>query len=76
MRTLTCGIVLLVGLSLHAQTAQIGPENGALVIVGGNMQDPAIVKRFIDFAGGPDAPIVVVPTAGERDDEYDRYWSG
>ena len=29
------------------------------------MQDPAIVKRFIDLAGGPEAPIVIIPTAGE-----------
>ena len=53
-----------------------GPDKGTLVIVGGNMQDPAIVKRFIDLAGGPDAPIVIIPTAGEADDEYDNYWSG
>ena len=45
------------------------------MIVGGNMQDPAIVKRFIDLAGGPEAPIVIIPTAGEGD-EYDQYWSG
>ena len=43
-----------------------GPDKGTLVIVGGNMQDPAIVKRFIDLAGGPDAPIVIIPTAGRR----------
>lgn len=55
--------------------AQHGPEKGTLVIVGGNMQDPAIVQRFIDLAGGPDAPIVIIPTAGE-DDAYDEYWSG
>ena len=53
-----------------------GPDKGTLVIVGGDMQDPAIVKRFIDLAGGPDAPIVIIPTAGEADDEYDQYWSG
>ena len=23
------------------------------------------MKRFIDLAGGPDAPIVIIPTAGE-----------
>jgi cyanophycinase len=56
--------------------ADHGPEKGTLVIVGGNMQDPAIVKRFIDLAGGPDAPIVIIPTAGEADDDYDQYWSG
>jgi len=57
-------------------TAQeIGPKTGSLVIVGGAMRDSAIVKRFIELAGGPDAPLVIVPTAGDVDD-YDQYWSG
>ena len=73
MRRILFSIVLLAGVSLTA--AEHGPDKGTLVIVGGNMQDPAIVKRFIDLAGGPDAPIVIIPTAGE-DDEYDNYWSG
>jgi cyanophycinase len=54
---------------------QIGPANGSLVIVGGAMRDPAIVERFLNLAGGPDAPIVLIPTAG-GDEEYDQYWSG
>jgi cyanophycinase len=54
---------------------QVGPKSGALVIVGGAMSDPAIVTRFIDLAGGADAPIVVVPTAGDAD-SYDAHWSG
>jgi cyanophycinase len=54
---------------------EVGPKNGSLVIVGGAMRDPAIVTRFIDLAGGPDAPIVVVPTAGEAG-EYHEFWSG
>ena len=63
-------------LTTALSAADYGPEKGTLVIVGGNMQDPAIVKRFIDLAGGPEAPIVIIPTAGEADDEYDQYWSG
>jgi cyanophycinase len=39
------------------------------------MSDPAIITRFIDLAGGADAPIVIVPTAGDAD-TYDAYWSG
>ena len=66
-------LILLAGAAVSAN--EHGPDKGTLVIVGGNMQDPAIVKRFIDLAGGPDAPIVIIPTAGE-DDEYDDYWSG
>ena len=79
MRRNMLAIVLLACTLGHAAplAAQVhGPEKGTLVIVGGNMQDPAIVKRFIDIAGGPDAPIVIIPTAGEADDDYDNYWSG
>ncbi len=54
---------------------QIGPANGSLVIVGGAMRDQAIVERFLDLAGGADAPIVLIPTAG-GEEEYDQYWSG
>lgn len=45
-------------------TTYVGPENGHLVIVGGNLQSDNIWQRIISLAGGPDAPIVVVPTAG------------
>ncbi|HEX9886805.1 MAG TPA: cyanophycinase [Longimicrobiales bacterium] len=54
---------------------EIGPPGGSLVIVGGAMRDPAIVQRFIGLAGGPEAPIVIVPTAGGGE-EYDRFNSG
>jgi cyanophycinase len=60
---------------IWAQTTEFGPEKGALVIVGGAMQDPTILERFIQLAGGPEAPIVIIPTAGGGD-EYDRYWPG
>ena len=69
-------VILLLALTASVSAAVHGPDKGRLVIVGGNMQDPAIVKRFIDLAGGPDAPIVIIPTAGEADDDYDQYWSG
>jgi cyanophycinase len=55
--------------------AEYGPTNGHLVIVGGAMKDPAIVERFIELAGGPEVPIVVIPTAGGND-HYDQYWTG
>jgi cyanophycinase len=45
-------------------TTYIGPENGHLVIVGGNLKSERIWQRIIDLAGGPNASIVVVPTAG------------
>jgi len=55
--------------------AEIGPGNGALIIIGGAMKDPAILERFMDLAGGPDAPIVVIPTAGGAPG-YDSNWRG
>ena len=36
-------------------------------IVGGGKLDHVILQRFIELAGGPDAAIVVIPTAGGRD---------
>ena len=39
------------------------------------MRDPAIIERFIQLAGGPHAPIVVIPTAGGGQ-TYDRYYPG
>lgn len=58
-----------------AWAQQVGPARGALVLVGGNMQDPAIVERFLELAGGPDAPIVLIPTAGGAE-SYDETWRG
>ena len=59
--------------SLVAQ--QVGPAKGSLVLVGGSMQDAAIVERFLELAGGEDAPFVLIPTAGGAE-SYDRTWPG
>jgi cyanophycinase len=56
-----------------AQT--VAPETGSLVIVGGGMQDLTILQRFAALAGGLDAAIVVIPTAGGGDD-YSEDWPG
>ena len=49
-------------------TPSVGtPEvpTGSLVIVGGGAVPAEIVERFLALAGGPESPIVVVPTAQE-----------
>ncbi|WP_276483659.1 cyanophycinase [Paraflavitalea pollutisoli] len=43
----------------------VGPERGTLVIVGGGKLGPEIWNRFIEAAGGVNAHIVVIPTAGD-----------
>jgi len=54
---------------------EVGPEKGSLVVVGGAMRSPEIFERFIRLAGGPDAHIVMIPTAGGAE-EYDEFYQG
>ncbi|MEM6376843.1 MAG: cyanophycinase [Bacteroidota bacterium] len=72
MRTQTLGILtllLLFSLTSDALFAQktTGPKKGSLVIVGGGGAGDEILEKFIELAGGKDAPLVVIPTAGGRD---------
>lgn len=50
-----------------AWAASLGPSRGYLVIVGGGQVGPEITTRIIELAGGPDAPMVYIPTAEEGD---------
>jgi len=52
------------------KTSSSGPAKGSLVIVGGGTTAP-MLQRFIALAGGPDAPIVVIPTANGKDGSSD-----
>jgi cyanophycinase len=58
--------IVLLAFTAYAQT--VGPQKGSLVIVGGGTLGPEILERFISLAGGPDQPIVLVPTADGRDE--------
>ncbi len=58
-----------------ASAQQVGPANGSLIVAGGALSDPAVFQRFVELAGGPSAPIVVIPTAGGAD-SYDQYFRG
>jgi len=52
----------------------IGPSKGSLIIVGGAMRDTTIALKFIELAGGMNAPIVVIPTASGQDNpDPERY---
>ena len=42
----------------------VGPAAGTLMLAGGGVRDPVIAQRFVELAGGRDARIVVIPTAG------------
>lgn len=79
VRTLTAQVLMSLCFSTGALLAQeefeVGPANGSLILVGGGMKNPEILQRFLELAGGPDAPIVVIPTAG-GDDHYGPQWPG
>jgi cyanophycinase len=45
------------------------------VLAGGGDLGPEIYQRFLALAGGPDAPIVVIPTAA-AEESFDEDWPG
>jgi cyanophycinase len=55
------------------QPPQVGPARGTLMVIGGGVHGPDILKRFVYLAGGMDAPIVLIPTAAEGDGSA-YYW--
>jgi cyanophycinase len=74
MRPISLAFALILA-AAPGLSADIGPSRGSLVIVGGNMKDPAILTRFLELAGGPAAPLVIIPTAG-GEAEYGPSWNG
>jgi len=53
----------------------VGPPSGSLILAGGGTLGPEIWERFVELAGGPDARIVVIPTAASQD-HFPDDWSG
>ena len=53
-----------VGTKSRENKSTIGPENGHLIVIGGGRLDPIFYEKFMEFAGGENAPIVIIPTAG------------
>lgn len=58
-----------------AAAQEHGPPEGTLIIAGGALTDTTVFQRFVELAGGPGAPIVVIPTAG-GDEGYGPYFRG
>lgn len=64
--------LFLTAVCASAET-RVGPAKGTLLVVGGGTLGPEIVNRFIELAGGKDAPMVFIPTAGEDATYNDAY---
>jgi len=74
-RQIVAALAIASSVTVWADPVVKGPERGALVIVGGGRVGAEILTRFFDLAGGRDAPLVVIPTAGGAD-AYPDDWSG
>jgi cyanophycinase len=58
-------VVVTLALALALPAVADGPL-GHLVLIGGGGEPRPVVEKFVELAGGRDAPIVVFPTASER----------
>lgn len=61
---------------LGAQTCDrpcVGPDHGAIIVAGGGNLNESIYEEFVRLAGGPDARIVLIPTAGAMDGSHDGW---
>jgi cyanophycinase len=65
---------LALGLCVAATVAaDQASQRGHLVLNGGGRKPADVMVRFVELAGGPDADIVVFPTASEKDDTGEVY---
>src|SRR5256885_6726801 len=74
-RLIAAAAVLLPWAMSNAQSPRVGPPRGTVLVVGGGSLGPEVLGKFIELAGGPDALIVDVPTAG-GDSVYPADWPG
>jgi cyanophycinase len=81
MRRMLLLLWVCAAVSASAQTPQpapevppeFGPAHGTLMIIGGGLKSESLLKQFIDLSGGPEASILLVPTAAGGDGPA-YYW--
>jgi cyanophycinase len=74
-RFVTALALLVLGLAaVPAPAISAAPAPGGhLVLIGGGEKPLAAMQKFVELAGGKDAPIVVFPTASEEADAAEYY---
>jgi cyanophycinase len=65
-------VTLLASLTAAAAGGGV-PTKGHLLLIGGGDKPPEVMRKFIDLAGGKDAPIVMIPTASSEADAASYY---
>jgi cyanophycinase len=63
---ITCFVLSLL-LVTQSEAPKVGPATGALIVDGG-AENSESIKRFVVLAGGPDSPVVLIPTASESEE--------
>ncbi len=68
MKKLLLGLaaVLAAATALARAPAPSSPPGGDLVLIGGGEKPDEAMRKFVELAGGKDAPIVVIPTASTQ----------
>lgn len=73
------GIVLALASLVLTSAARGNSPSGTLLICGGGKLPPVIYHKFHELAGGDDARLVVIPTAGEKEPDVESIveaWRG
>ena len=66
-------LLLIVSSFFFSNAQTVGPKNGKLMIVGGGPANP-LIKQFVEIAGGENAKIIVIPTAGTSEEFGEDYY--
>lgn len=59
--------------AMEAPVSATAPTAGSLVLIGGGEKPPEAMRKFVELAGGVEAPIAVVPTASSEPDTGEYY---
>jgi len=74
MRPTRFAVLALLAFVLAAPgLAADGAPKGHLVLIGGGDKPPEVMRKFVELAGGKDAPIVAIPTASSEPDAAEYY---
>lgn len=67
-------VALLVLAALAPSVDGVEPgAKGHLLLIGGGEKPPEVMRKFVELAGGKDAPIVAIPTASSEPDAAEYY---
>ncbi len=65
-------LLLLAALAPSVAGVEAGAR-GHLLLIGGGDKPPEVMLKFVELAGGKDAPIVAIPTASSKADAAEYY---